>query len=128
MFTYDGTAQRPTGNMAFENMTLGRSSDGTLFEHLQPTPDFLSERLIRCRFKDLYVQGPAAAEMVHPTTPLIHIQGRLECVFDNVWTDGGNIGIHLENCSHMRLRGVGTTTDTWTLNGILIVRVRLAPS
>ncbi len=113
-------AATPTGtaaaHMVFQEMSWGRSSDGTVFEHTKPTSDPVTERLIRCRFQDLYIRGKTSSG----TYPIINIDGGIECIFDNVWGDGGSPWANIKNSSHMQFRGFGTTNDTYCVNGILI--------
>ena len=119
MWTFDSTPDTATAYMTFSDMSWSRSGDGKIFEHLQLTDDEITERLIRCTFKNLHIRGKTSTTG-STTTPLLHIQGGIECPFYNVWGDGGQIWAHFENCSHMYTYGFGTSTDTYSKNGFLI--------
>lgn len=119
MWTFDATPDTATAYMSFSDMSWSRSGDGKIFEHLQLTDDEITERLIRCTFKNLHIRGKSSTTGVL-TKELLHIQGGIECNFENVWGDGGQIWAHFEDCSHMYTHGFGTTTDTYSKNGFLV--------
>lgn len=73
------------------------------------------------RLHFLGADDPDGLDGPTPSTDLVHIQGGLKCVFNDVVLIGGNTALHLQESSHMTLRNVLVRGDHHANNGIRLV-------
>lgn len=118
VITFNSTANLTSVHYTFEGMQISRDTTGVVFYHWQPTLSEAWERLRYAVFRDLVFVAPDLA-----AAPVVHIQGAQFVRFENVVTDGGEVGIRMEDGSHVTMEDVRAPhSDHSSTNGIYIAR------
>ena len=118
VITFDGEDHTPSVHYTFEGLQVSRDNAGSAFAHVQPTLSQANERLRYAVFRDIRFIIPVGA-----SAPAVHIQGAQFVRFENVVTDGGEVGLRMEDGSHVTMQDVRSPhSDGGAQNGIYIAR------
>lgn len=111
-------AQQSVPYFRMESLTLGRSDDGPVLIHAQPTDDMLHERLIDAEFRHVQFRSSGNSATSADT---VRISGGLNCHFEDISVFGGAVGFVLAYSSHCIIENFRTAIDASLYAGLRII-------
>jgi hypothetical protein len=81
------------------DMTIAASGDSECIQALKPTGAVVSERLVSCVFRNLYLRSKFSS-VGTVTKTNFRTEGMYRCVVDNVIVDGGAVAFSMKDASH----------------------------
>jgi hypothetical protein len=111
-------AQQSVSYFRMESLTLGRSDGGPVLIHARPTDDMVHERLIDAEFRHIHFRSSGNSGTSADT---VHIQGGLNCHFEDISVFGGGVGFVLSHSSHCVIENFRTAIDASLYAGLRII-------
>lgn len=118
MIRWAFTAKQSVEYFRMEGLALGRSDDGPVLVHSQPTDDLVFERLILAVFRHVYFRSSANTAGGAET---VRIAGALSCHFEDISVYGGGTGFVLVKSSHCLIQNFRTDIDSSLYSGMRII-------
>jgi len=118
MIRWSFTAKQSVEYFRMEGLALGRSDDGPVLVHSQPTDDLVFERLLLAVFRHVYFRSSANTAGSAET---VRITGALSCHFEDISVFGGGTGFVLARSSHCLIQNLRTDIDSSLYSGMRII-------